>query len=120
MSRNISARWRASTPASAAVARRIESPVTARAAPPATPAPGAAARGGGPRRAGDRRRGGCASRSSLRRAGKLDPELAPAPERRLHTDAPAHALHALAHDGEADAGAGVIVGAVQPLEHAKD
>src|SRR3989440_149102 len=36
MSRNISARWRASTLESAAVARRIESPVTARDAAPAT------------------------------------------------------------------------------------
>src|SRR5690348_11481519 len=51
---------------------------------------------------------------------KFDPEPAALPRLRFDAHAPAHALHAFAHDREADAGAGKLVRRVEALEHPED
>src|SRR5690349_21517200 len=59
---------------------------------------------------------------SIRTSGgdQLDPEPGAGAGARLHTDAPAHALHAAAHDGQPDPGARIALDPVQPMEHAED
>src|SRR3990167_4679212 len=51
---------------------------------------------------------------------QLEVESGALPGRALGPGAAAHALHRLGHDGQADAGAGVVLGAVQALEDLED
>ena len=55
--------------------------------------------------------------SSLSRSRQIDPKAAALPRLRLQPDLSAHALDGLAHDREADARAGVLIGFHQALEH---
>src|SRR5260370_29164975 len=54
------------------------------------------------------------------RLRKFDPESTTATRLRFHAHPPAHALHAFAHDRQADARAGVVLRGVEPLEHPED
>src|SRR5687767_4319519 len=64
------------------------------------------------------------SRSPISRAlrvlGQFYPKRASMPIARLDPHAPAHALHAAADDGQADARAGELFKAVQALEDVED